>query len=180
MIDLIKLNIESIFFPKKTLLERFNKKHQFIDSFLLCWILFIVSASYEICILKISYESSSLLFFSFNLILFKLIIFPISLFFDLFIDFLILKMILPKNYSDRWIDTILGSSLSSSLFLVIPLLGPIAFYISSKINFLVGVKQQLSWGEAVIVLFFPTLLSIVFIAFFSACGALTLASLGLF
>ena len=149
-----------------------KNKNQLLDSFLLCWPLFIISTFYEICILKIGYGTLSIFFISCCLVLFKVLIFPLLLFFELLIDYTFLKILMPDKTTDRSIDAILGSSLSPCLFLIIPLLGPVAFFISSKLNFLVGIRQFLSWGESLTILFFPTLLSIVFMTFFVACAAL--------
>lgn len=172
MREIVLLNLESIFFPARATEKRVVRKDHLYESILITWPAFFVYALFEVIFKILDVNTFFLNYLSLVMITLSLLLFPIYIWLYAQVNFLVLRIFLPASFNDTEIDAIIGSMVSSNLFYLLPLIGPIISFISSKIILFSCLRQRLSVPISVCVLLGPILLSMVIIAFLAFCLAL--------
>ena len=165
MIDLIKLQFSNLFFPLKTLSSRSIRKYQLIETILFLWPIYIISIFYNYINLYLTNTDTFNLFFNTASLAFDAFFFPFGLCIYSFLLFICMRFIIPQRLSDREIWSIVGQSLTAGLFMLVPILGPGANWLISKVILFVCLNKQLGKSTTFLAILFPYILSIFFIIF---------------
>ena len=149
MREIVFLNLESIFFPVRSTKKRLGRKDHLYESILIAWPAFFIYAVFEVSFNILKVNASTLDLLSIIFVIFSLLFFPVYIWIYSQANFMVLRIFLPGSFNDSEIDAIIGNMVSTNLFYVLPLIGPVISFISSKIILFSCLRPKLSIWRAI-------------------------------
>lgn len=175
--EIIFLNINSIFYPSKTLKSRLERKNHLFESVFTMWPFYIIFTVIELIVLLFLSTGVELKSWLVIWLLFKSLIFPISILVDATFTYFVMRVAMPTNVTDSEIMSVIGNTINSNCFLVIPLIGSVISLLVGKVLLFHGSCFYSNWKRALLVIILPSVLSMIFVSFFLFCLALSFLSL---
>ncbi len=171
--EIIFLNINSIFYPSTTLKTRLERKNHLFESVFAMWPFYIIFTAFELIVLFFISTDVELNSWLVIWLFFKSLIFPMMVLLDTIFNYFVMRVAMPTNVTDSEIMSVIGNTINSHCFLVIPLIGSIISLLVGKILLFHGACFYSNWKRALFVIVLPSVLSMIFVSFFLFCLALS-------